>query len=324
MQPMLVLSATHPGILYINGHFAGETGGDAPLIRPVAPRGAMYLDYRPFTNTYHPLACKLVFSGGTPMSASVEEAEGVNVILWPGSVVEIELSPQNAVSSPRHVQLDGHSFTLDPENLQLFCDGHHLGSLTEGAELPELHSTQSGMILIGRCTGGKYLMSTDFSFQNQTGFLRAAQLDLESDGRIRAVAAPSDLVGHAVLETWKLTPEGLMLLSSEPAWANGAPRWPRTPEETARAAVEASLAGLDSEADHYLSPALRSRAPLANIRDKCDLCVEMKYAPPDSRPCVGLMQLEGGRMGRVTPLYFRASPSGGPQGPYQIEEFEFT
>ncbi|MBQ4623869.1 MAG: hypothetical protein IJB51_04935, partial [Clostridia bacterium] len=39
---------------------------------------------------------------------------------------------------------------------------------------------------------------------------------------------------HAVLETWKLTPEGLILLSSEPAWSNGAPRWPKTPEETAR------------------------------------------------------------------------------------------
>lgn len=324
MQPTLVLRSSHPGILYINGHFAGEISEDTPLMRPIGHRGAVYLDYRPLTGACCSMARKLVFSGGIPMDTSLEEADGLNVILWPGSVVEIELSPASATSSPRCFHLGEHSFTLDSESLQLTCDGHRLCTLPDGAEPPELQTTQSGVILIGRCNGGRYLLCMDSAFRNQTGFLRASQLNLESDGLIRAVAAPSDLVGHAVLETWKLTPEGLILLSSEPAWSNGAPRWPQTPEETARAAVEAALAGLDAESERYLSPALRSRAPLADIRSRCDLCVEMKYAPPDSRPCVGLMQLEGERMGRVSPLYFRTSPSGGPQGPYQIDTFEFT
>ena len=323
MQPTLVLSANHPGLLYLNGHFAGEVSAETPLIRPASSRGAVYLDYRPFSNTRQPMARKLVFSGGAPLPESVEDAENLNVVLWPGSVTEVEISPECSHSALQHFQLGGHSFTLDAENSHLACDGRHLCTLPGGAEIPELHPTPSGAVLIGRCSGGKYLLSTDATFRSQTGFLIASQLDLEADGRIHTVVSPSDLVGHTTLESWRLTPEGLTLVSSEPAWSGGAPRWPRTPEETARAAVEATLAGLDAEAERYLSPALRSRLPLADIRERCDLCVEMKYAPPSPRPCVGLMRLEGERLGRVSPLYFRAAPSGGPQGPYQIEEFEY-
>ena len=36
MQPTLVLSAPHPGILYINGRFAGEVSHQNPLFRPVS------------------------------------------------------------------------------------------------------------------------------------------------------------------------------------------------------------------------------------------------------------------------------------------------
>ena len=95
MQPTLVVSATHPGILYINGHFDGETCLDAPLIRPVGSRGALYLEYRPLSSIHLPMARKLVFSGGIPLPESVEEAENLNVILWPGNVSEVEISPQS-------------------------------------------------------------------------------------------------------------------------------------------------------------------------------------------------------------------------------------
>lgn len=324
MQPTLALSASHPGILYLNGRFAGEISPEMPLIRPIAARGAVYLDYRPLSGAYRSMTRKLVFSGGTPLPDSVEEAENLNIILWPGGVTEIEFAPESAHTAPRHFRLAGHDFVLDGETSSLECDGHRICILPEGSEIPELHLLPSGAVLTGGCTGGKYLLSMDTAFQKQTGFLHAVQLNMEGDGRIHAISSPSDLVGHAVLENWRLTPEGLMLLSSEPAWLNGAPRWPQTPEETVKAAVEAALAGLDSEAELYLSPALRSRIPLAGLREKCDLCVEMKYVPPSARPCVGLLKLEGTHMGRVSPLYFRTSPSGGPQGPYQIESLEYT
>lgn len=321
MQPTLVLSASHPGILYLNGRFAGELSQERPLLRPVGAQGAVYLDYRPLSNACAPMARRLVFSGGAPMAESAGEAENLSIVLWPGGAVEIELSPPSSAAQPHHMQLAGHSLLLS-EDMRLCCDGRTLATLPAGAELPELRKGQSGAALTGRCADGRYLLTVDADFRVQTGFLQAQQLEFESDGRIRAVAAPPDLVGHATLETWRLTPDGLMLISSEPAWADGAPRWPQTPQDTARAAVEALLAGLDAEADSYLAPALRVRAPLDGLRDACDLCVEMKYAPPQARPCVGLLRLEGENLARVRPLYYHAVPSGGPQGPYQIDALE--
>lgn len=322
MQPTLIISASVSGILYLNGCFAGEIDPDAPLVRPVGGRGALYLDFRPFTNDNLSMTRRLVFSGGAPLAESVENAENLNLILWPNAVTELELTPDRRTFFPMHFQLAGHSFTLNPEKPELSCDGRRLTSLPEGALQPEYRPLSTGAAFIGDCTNGKYLFTTDAALQARTGFLLARQLDIESDERIRAVTALDDLVGHATLETWRLTPNGLMLLSSEPAWANGAPRWPVTPAETARAAVEAALAGLDAEAEGYLAPALRSQFPIAQLRENCDLCIEMKYAPPDPRPCVGLLKLEGARMARVSPLYFQATPTGGPQGPWQLERIE--
>ena len=322
MQPTLVLSATHEGLLYINGRFAGELGPSLPIFRPTAPQGALYLDFRPLSNHCEAMARRLVFSSGMPMEASVESAENLNVVLWPGGVTEIEFSPPRRGAEPRIVQLAGHNFVLE-EGGRFTCDGRNLGPLPEGASLPELIPAPHGAALMGSWSAGQYLLTTDEAFENRTGFLRAQQLEMSPDGHIRAVAAPGDLVGHATLENWRLTPEGLTLISSEPAWAQGAPHWPTTPEETVRCAVEAALQGLDAEAEGYLSPALRSRNPLQGMRQRCDLCVEMKYAPPDGRSCVGLFSIRGANLGKVHPLYFKTCASGGSQGPYLIEALEF-
>ena len=322
MQPTLILRAPHPGLISINGRFAGEAGPDDPLIRPVQPRGAVYLEYRPLVSGCRSMARKLVFSGGEPMLRSMEEAEGVDIVIWPGGEVELELTPRSGRGEARRFQAAGRSFSLESDG-RLTCEGRALAALPPGAEVPEYRSLPGGAALLGGCEGGRYLLTADPDFRAQTGLLRAQRIDIEADGRIRAVSGRSDLVGHGTLEIWRLAPEGLTLVSSDTAWADGAPRWPKTAAETARAAVEAALAGLDGEAEGYLTEALRDRNPLGGIRDRCDLCVEMRYAPPDPRPCVGLLTLLGENLARVRPLYYRASPTGGLQGPHRIEEFEF-
>ena len=321
MQPTLILRAPQPGLIYINGRFAGEVGPDDPLIRPVQPRGAVYLEYRPLISASRSMARKLVFSGGEPMLQAAEAADGVDIVLWPGGEVELELTPQSRRKPARHFQAAGHHFSL--EDGHFFCEGRALAALPPNAETPEYRSLPGGAAFTGSCDAGRYLLTTDAEFRIQTGFLQAQRIDIEADGRIRAMETQSDLVGHGKLEIWQLTPEGLTLVSSESAWVEGSPHWPATAAETVRAAVEAALAGLDGEADGYLSEALRERAPLRNIRERCDLCVEMRYAPPDPRPCVGLLTLLGKNMARVRPLYYRISHSGGLQSPYRIEELEF-
>ncbi len=324
MQPMLAVTAPHPGLIYLNGHFAGELSREQPLLRPVCATGALYLDYRPLTRACRSMARRIVFSGGAPMAESVEAAGDVSAVVWPGSVTELELSPEARDAPPRSFSLSGHDFRLAGEPPQLECDGRLLCALPEGAELPSIQNLKEGAILLGRASEGMYLVAVRPDFRGQTGFLRARQIDVEGDGRIRAVVAPEDTVGHATLEIWRLTGDGLALVTSESAWAQGAPRWPQTPAQTAMAAVEAALAGLHAEAEGYLAPALRHSFSTNRLRESCDLCVEMRYAPPDARPCVGLLRLEGGSLARVSPLYYRASPSGGPQGPYQIDLFEFV
>lgn len=321
MQPTLVLSAPLAGILYINGRFAGELSKDAPLLRPVSSHGAVYLDYRPLSGGCASMARKLVFSGGAPMQQSVDEAENLNIILWPGGTVEIELHPETLGLRPLHFELSGHHFLLDGNTFS--CDGHRLSSVPEGIQPPELFVLPTGNALLGKIRNDRYLMTLDAQFTRQTGFLRARQIELETDGHIRAVVSRDDLVGHATLENWKLAPEGLTLLSREPAWLNGQPIWPAEPAKAARAMVEASLAELDGEAEAYLSPALRAQNIPARLRESCDLCIEMRYAPPDARPCVGLLRLSSDRLAQVHPLYYRAVPTGGPQGPWQIEAIQW-
>jgi len=326
MQPILAITAAHPGLLYINGQFSGEVGEEA-LLRPVAARGAVYLEYRPFPEGLGPTAQRMVFSGGLPLEESIEGCELLRALLWPGGLCEIELLPQRLGPPGRSsFSAAGRALELEhrPHETLLYCSGRRVCSLLPDISVPEYRPMQGGAALMGSCADGMYLLALDHDLSTETGFLCAQQIETGPGDRIRALSAKNDLVGHAMMEEWQLTPDGLALVSAEAVWANGAPDWPQTPAETARAAVEAALAGLDVECEGYLTPALRSRTPFAGIQSRCDLCVEMKFAAPDARPAVGLLRLKGSSLAVVDPLYFRTVPSGGVQGPYQLSEVEFS
>lgn len=317
MQPTLVLSAVRPGLVYMNGSFAGELSAGQPLLRPCAPTGAVYLEFRPLENGWLPMARRLVFSSCAPLVQSAAQAEGLNIVLWPGGICEIEFEPA-PLPHVQHFQIAGRSFTLETGSMRLMCGQRFLAVLPAGAQLPRLQPFDSGAGLTGECDGGGWLLTSDENFSAATGLLQADSMDFLPGDRIRALSARDDLAGHAVLETWQLTPEGLMLLSSEPAWLHGAPRRPESPGETAQAAAEALLAGEDAEAAACLSPALHAAAVQDLLRG-CDLCLPMKYAPPGGRPCVGLLSLEAENMARVRPLYYSAVPC---EGGWQLETLE--
>ena len=325
MMPTLLLTAGEAGVICINGRFAGELSPDAPLIRPSASHGALLLDFRPFSDEHRPMMRRLVFSGGAPLADSVEAAGGLSCVIWPGGVIEIELIP-TLYQPPRQVfSREGFSFMLEGgSEPKLQCEGRHFCSLPEGAEIPELRRMQGGILLTGKCRNGMYLACADGRLERVNGFLKAKEIEIQPDGHIFSTVAPGDSVGHAAREEWQLTPNGLQLLSSEFAWEHGAPRWPRTPEDTAVAAVEAAMAGLEDEAEGYMLPRLRESNPLREIRERCDLCVRMKYAPPGDTACVGLLKLEGGSLARVEALCCRAAPSGRQDFPWLLEALEFA
>lgn len=325
MQPMLAIRAQHEGLLYINGGFSGELGPERALFRPVNPYGALYLDYRPLTDDRRPMARRLVFSGGNVLRESVENAAGVSIVLWPSGVIEMELEADAWAPSRQVFTLDGRQFMLEGDREQrLYCEGRLLGTLPSGADIPELHRLQAAAALLGECRDGMYLMTLNREMRAMTGFLMAQRIRLESGEKAVSLLDPHDLVGHATREHWQIGENGLDLLHSEPTWTDGAPRLPQSAEETAIAAVEASLAGRFDEAERYLTPALRKQNPLEGVGESCDLCVPMKYAPPDGRSSVGLLQLDGANMARVRPLYFRALPAIDAQTPFQIDALHFA
>lgn len=323
MQPTIICAAAAPGMIYLNGRFAGEASAERPLVAPVSPGGALYLEYRPLTGAGLPLARKCVFSGGAPMAESLAQAAGLSCVVWPGGALEIELTPPQ--SSVERFQLEGLPCALTRgESTTLMLDGVAI-ALPEGAGMPRLLRLPGAAALLGDVAGGgQYLAALTADLSAQSGLVAADAIESGGDGLFTAIAALGDRVGHGRLEQWLVDGDGARLVSSESVWSDGAPRWPQTAEDAMLAAVEAALAGLDAEAEGYLSPALAAAKPLAAVGEACDACAPMRYGAPDARPCVALLRAENAHLATARPLYYRAEPVGGRQGPWQITDIRLV
>lgn len=317
MQPTIICTAPAPGMVYLNGRFAGEASAQRPLFLPVAPSGAVYLEYRPLTGAGLPLARRFVLSGGAPLAESLAEASGLSCVAWPGGVLEVEFSA--AAPSTEPFLLEGIPCAIARGEETVLSIGDLPFPVPEGALPPRLLRLPGAAALLGDLAGGgQYLLALSPDLTASLGSLAAAAIEPADGGLFSAVVDLGDSVGHGRLEQWLIDGGGLRQVSSESAWSAGAPRWPATAEGAMIAAGEAMLAGLPAEAEGYLSPALAPSKPLANLPEICELCVPMQYGVPDARPCVGLLKSENARLARVRPLYYAAEPAGGRQGPWQI------
>ena len=315
MQPFFSISAPVAALLWVNGRYAGETAPDAPLTLPVSAWGPFFLSLQPLEPGYLPLARRLTLSGGRALPESL--AADVWAAEWPGGVTELELTPARlgAPAEARRFSEQGTEWAVvSGPAPRLEVNGRAI-SLPEGASLPALRREGAWALFAGE----GYLAAVAETGEQHLIVGR----DIEIEGPIvRALAALEDTVGHARLETWHLGETGAVLESAEPVWAEGGPRWPRTAEDTVLAALEAAFLGLTGEAEGYLSPQLHGRGALAALAADFDACAPLKYAPPGARNAVGLLKAEGENFVRVTPLFYRASPLGGAQGPWRVDALE--
>lgn len=320
MQPTIVCTAALPGMIYINGRFAGEASAERPLFAPVSPWGPAYLEYRPLEGGGG-IARRCVFSGGAPMPESLEGADGLTCVAWPGGVLEAEFTPTD--TTVEHFALEGTPCAiLRGGRTVLTVNGLEL-TLPEGAKTPRLLRQAGAAALLGDVEGGgQYLAALTEDLSAVTGMILAERIVPANGGMISAIVSLGDSVGHGRLEQWLLDQNGLSRISSESVWSFGAPRWPITAEATMIAAVEAALTGLDAEASGYLAPSLAAARPLAAVGEVCQLCAPMKYGVPGQRPCVGLLKAENTHLATVRPLYYRAEETGGTQSPWRITEIE--
>ena len=69
-HPVLYISPDTAGLIYINGRLAGECDAQSPLSIPVAPQGAVYIEYHPLCAGVLGAARRLNLSGGyvSPLS----------------------------------------------------------------------------------------------------------------------------------------------------------------------------------------------------------------------------------------------------------------
>lgn len=308
MLSTLSITAPAPGMIYLNGRFAGEASDDAPLLLPVNGLGAMYLEYRPLREGWLPMARRIVLSHGRPVALP----EGIFAILWPSRLLELELAPSRcAPETAEELSLDGLDCRLRRgSRTRLEIRGAEY-PLPDDAEPPQLLRLEKCLALAGRSGEGQYLLTLSADASRRTGFLTADRLEWESGEILRATTLQRDVAGHATLERWLADESGLQLLSGEPVWEDGSPRKPASGEEAARAAIEAALLGKMDEADALLSPQLRSQYSLESIGDICQGCLTMKSAPPGGRACIGLLRMEEENFAAVHPLYYEAEKAGG-------------
>lgn len=311
MQPIAIFTGTQPGLLHINGRLAGEIAPEAPYFTPVTPQGNLYLEFFPFARGRLPIAARLRFQGGTPDAAG----DGLRCIRWPGGLCEIQLLPPPAFSPEgSYGMLEGVPVAVLPGETPLLRVAGNLLALPAGGALPHLHLAGAGVHLyLGNARAGQYLALLDENHQ-PLDLLWAGSLHWE-EGSVQALTPLEDTVGHLRKTLWQPTSAGFRLVRTEYLWADAGPTWPQTPEATTLALLEAALLGLVDEARGYAAPGL----PLP-LEETADAAVSLRYGAPQGKNAVGLLRGISETMGEVEPVYYRAEPQGGAQGPYRITE----
>ena len=139
------------------------------------------------------------------------------------------------------------------------------------------------------------------------------------DGSARLIEDLKDTVGHAQLSIFRMLDGTWHTEHTELLWADGAPRWPDTPETTALAAVQAQLLGLSEEANGYCTPAASGQLAIIIPQDALG-CVSLKTPSPLGRTAIGLVRMRSPQWAEVAPLYYAATPMGGAQGTWRLHD----
>lgn len=293
---------------------AGEADAEHPLTLPVSPFGALIIELHPFEAGLLPLCLRIPLSRGMPLLAGPDPR--VQIALWPGGVIEIELIPERLPAPDRFLAQAGdcrfHYRSGPVPSLHCTSTASERDfPLPAGAHPPALSALPGALLFTGDIAGGDQyalLLPPDASALLLSVTGRNITL-CDGGAAIRLMHSFSDSVGHAALETWAAAPSGWTLASSEPMWEHGGPLRPAAPEATALAAIEAAQLGLAQEAASYFAPACPCSGILARAA-LFDGCTPLRYALPSGEAAVGLMKLEDNIL-RITPARYAAQAGGG-------------
>ena len=280
------------------------------------------IELRPFEAGILPLCLRIPLSRGVPLLS--EPDPRVQIALWPGGVIEIELIPERLPLPDRFLaQAGGCRFHYRAGHMPaLRCSSEASERdfpLPAGAHPPALSPLPDALLFTGDTEeGDQYALILPPDASALLLSVTGRNITLCDGGAaIRLMHSFSDSVGHAALETWAAAPSGWMLASSEPMWEHGGPVRPAAPEAVALAAIEAAQLGLAQEAASYFAPACPCSGTLARAA-LFDGCTPLRYALPSGEPAVGLMKLKDNIL-HITPVRYAAQPGGGSYLLTQLE-----
>lgn len=304
MLPMLTVTGA-PGIVYLNGIFCGETGAAA---LPVGMRGVQYLELRPFDPDTPAAALRLTFEDGRLTGGVTGNAFAVQ---WPDGRVELEMrAPAREADAPRLLASAGEYLLVSENGAASF--GRNAG---EAVFLP-VTAPQSATLRAlaapglyaaeGECAQGRFAAVLGAQGAPEVAACACgATANVDANGTLRALEPAGDFAGHAYACTYAPDAEGAWRqVAREPAWEPGAPRAPQTPEETARAFLEAWRLGLTGEAARYAANP-HEAARLAAAAGTYDAVVAL---PPDGsgETAVGVLSAEGEHIAGVRRIAYEA------------------
>lgn len=322
MQPILLIESGTPGLLYVNGQFCGELTEPQPF--PSWPDGRALIEYRPLGRCAPPMACALSLKDGL---LQPHGQEGVFCVQWPDGVAQVELRPQRLEGAANQADIGcGLSLLSREGSAAIAREGDVLQPLPPGArDVSVKPGDAGGAVVTGRCAAGMFVCVVPPPGGNigesASGFLLARTVKWECADLVQAVSGGDDAVGHGMLSEYRVDAQGLHLLSAQPVWADGAPRWPQSAQETLRAYLEARHAGLDAEAKGYLSsPGVGGELP------PFDVVLPLRYPlcrPPAGYPlAMGVMRVQEAGLACVTAVCARARESHGRQGIYCLDALQ--
>lgn len=325
MLPMLTVSGV-PGLLYLNGRFCGETGAAS---MPLSPDGVQYLELRPFDAAAKGAVLRLRVQGGR----LVEGVSGdVYAVQWPSGWIAMELKEESGAARemaqpPRllsSIQMPGGQYLLVDEggvasfgrdaNEAIFLP---VDDILDGAlrALP-----YPGLCVAeGRTRSGQYaaiLRANDKPEIIQFAAGSVAQID--ALGMLTSIEPLGDLVGHAAVRTFTPSPQGdYTETNRDMTWRDGAPNWPASAEDTARAWLEAVQIGAREEAAGYLLSPARQAAYEQAVGPFSAVTALPTVGASGIR--LGVLQMTAENLAAVREIVFSVAQGLSEQGAFKIE-----
>lgn len=309
-HPVLLISPDVKGLIYINGRPAGECDALNPLSIPVAPQGAVYIEYHPLCAGFLPAARRLNLSGGyvSPLS---EPPEGMYIVAWPGPVIDVQISPERAAicgGAPR-LSAGGYDVYLLPGAPESACIVR--GAVLMNARLPagahDMRALEAGkerIMLIGRCKDGEFIQILAPDAGEVLLSASGRSVSPAAHGAVRVERSAADSAGHEITEIWQGGAHGYVRRTA--AVRAGVASPPATPADAALRLGQAVLLGQDDEARALLSGGAQASYPSIRAQiARFDVCCALKYNL--RADAVGLMRVAGAGCARVWEMEFSAS-----------------